>query len=98
VWLVADLVVSEAERGHAGEDVGTVALGVAGLGRGRAVVAQPVRLHDKAKLGPVEVDLEAVDELFGAGRGEAGGLRDRAEEDLQVGIREAEGALVQELA
>jgi hypothetical protein len=58
--LVLDLVVGETEGAHPGDHVGTVPACIARLGRGSAVVAKAVRLHDQAKVGPEEVDLEAV--------------------------------------
>jgi hypothetical protein len=70
--FVLDLVVGEAERGHAGENVGTVPACVACLGRRCAVVTEAVRLHYQTQLGPEEVDFEAVDDLFGERSGEAG--------------------------
>jgi hypothetical protein len=86
VAFVFHLVMGEAQRAHAGEDVGAVALGVARLrGRG-AVIAQAVGLDDQPEVGPVEVDLPAVDDLFGERRREAGVRGDRAEVDLQVGV------------
>ena len=50
------------------------------------------------RVGEEEVDFEAVDDLFGERRRKTGCHRDRAKEDLQIGVGEAEGALVEELA
>lgn len=71
--------------------MGLVADPVSGLRRGRAVIAQAVGLDDEAEVGPVEVDLEAVDDLFGERGRQAGRGGERAEKDLQVRVREAEG-------
>lgn len=67
--FVANLVVREAERGHAGERVLAVSASVAFLGRRRAVVAEAVGLDHEAELWPEEVDFEAVDPLFAEGEG-----------------------------
>jgi hypothetical protein len=90
--------VGEAHRGHPGEQVGAVAASVTGLDRGRAVVAEAVGLDDEAQIGKEEVDLEAVQDLFAERHGKACFHCDWAEEDLKIGVREEEGALVEELA
>ena len=95
--FVLDLVVGEAERGEAGGGVGLEAEGVAGLGRGGAVVAPAVGLDDEAEVGPEEVDLELVDRLWSAASADrrlwrAGG---RA---VQLVVGEAEGVLVEHVA
>src|SRR4051812_10825680 len=46
VGFVADLIVREAQRRHPRHHVRPVAAGIPELRRGRAVVAEPVRLHD----------------------------------------------------
>jgi hypothetical protein len=41
-----------------------IASSVTRLGGGRPVVAQAIRLDDEAQVGPIEVDLEAIDHLW----------------------------------
>ncbi len=48
--------------------------------------------------GQIEVDFEAVDHLLGEGEREARSFRDWAEEDLQIGVGEAERACVEDRA
>ena len=60
------------------------------------MVAQAVGLDHQSKVGPVEVDFEAVDHLLGERERKPGLHRDRPEENLEVGVGEAEGALVQQ--
>jgi hypothetical protein len=78
--------------------VDLVAAGVAGLGRGGAVVAEAVGLDDEAEVGPVEVDLEIVDDLFGERRREPGVGSERPEEEFEFVVGEAEGMAVEEIA
>lgn len=96
--FVLDLVVGEAKRSHPGDCVGAVAFRVSRLGCGRAVVPEAVGLNDQAELGPVEVDLPPVDELF-AERGRqprSGG--DRPEEDLEIRVGEPERPSVEDVS
>jgi hypothetical protein len=78
--------------------VDLVAEGVAGLGGGSAVVAPAVGLDDEAEAGPVEVDLEAIDDLFGERGWETGGRGKRPEEDFEFVVGETEGMAVEERA
>lgn len=60
-WRVKYLPVREAERGKAVNEVGVVPLAVDCLLRPCAVEAAAVGFDDDAQVGPVEVDLVAVD-------------------------------------
>lgn len=94
--LVPDLVVREAEPGETGGGVGLITKSVTGLGCGRAVIAQPIGLDHEVEVGPVEVDLESVDDLLRQWRRQPGLRGDGTEEDLEVGVGKAKGVPVQQ--
>jgi len=96
--FIFDLAVGEAEWGQARCGVALEAEGVAGLGGRGAVVAPAIGLDDEAEVGPEEVDLEFVDELFGERGRETGGRGDRAEEEFQLVVGEPKGVLVEDRA
>ena len=73
-----------------------VAQSVAGLSGWRAVVAPAVGLDHEAEVRPEEVDLEAVDHLFGLWERETCSQRDRTKEKFEFVIREPEGMTVEE--
>jgi hypothetical protein len=60
VGLEPDLGVREAEGRKPCRHVRLIAQPVACLLRRRAVIAEAIRLHDQAQLGPVEIHLESV--------------------------------------
>ena len=94
--FVLDLVVGEAQWRQAGSGVDLVAEHIASLGGGRAVVAPAVGLDDQPVVRPVEVDLEAVYDPFGQGVRQAGRRGERAEENFQIRVREAEGVTIEQ--
>jgi hypothetical protein len=96
--FISDLVVGEAEGGHAGHDVSPVPAGVTGLGRGSSVIAEPVRLHDQPEFRPEEVHLESVDPLFAEWHRQLCFSDDATKMDLQVRVRELEKELVEQVA
>ena len=61
------------------------------------MVAQAVRLDNKAQAWEEEVDLETIHDFFAERQGEAGFDRDGAEENLQVGVGEPKRPLVEDL-
>src|SRR4051812_15054 len=82
--LVSHLCVREAKRSETGRCVRLIPETVPRLLGGRAVVSQPVRLHDKAQLRPVEVDLEAVETRSGLRLWKACPAGDRQEASFQL--------------
>src|SRR5688572_6609468 len=74
-----------------------VADAVACLLRGRTVVTQAVGLDDEAEVGPVEIDLEAIDPRPRQGPGKAGPPREWQEAPLELRVGERERAPVEEL-
>jgi len=96
--FVPDLVVGEAQRGEARGRVRLVAEGVTSLGGRGAVIAPSVGLDHQAEVGPVEVDLEAVDDLFGERGRETGSCGERAKQDLELAVGEAKGEAVEQSA
>jgi hypothetical protein len=78
--------------------MGLEAQGVAGLGGGGAVITPAIGLDDEAEVRPEEVDLESVDLDFGERGREPGCGGERAEEDFQIVVGEAEGVLVEDAA
>jgi hypothetical protein len=62
------------------------------------VVAPAVGLYDQAEVGPEEIDLEAVDHVFGQRRRQPGRGGEPAEEAFQLVVGEAEGVLVEDVA
>jgi hypothetical protein len=63
-WLVADLLVGEAQRREPGGGVHLVAHVIARLLGRSAMVEQAVSLDNQSQVWPKEVDLEAVDPGF----------------------------------
>jgi hypothetical protein len=92
------LAVGEAERREAGGGVGLVAEGVAGLGGDGAVVSEAVGLDHEPEVGPIEVDLEAIEWVLGQRWRQAGGGGEASEARLELGVGEAEGQPVKQLA
>lgn len=75
-----------------------VAATVTRLLRGRAVVAQAVRLDDQAALGPEEIHAEAVHERARLRQAQSGAARKGQEAAFELGVGEDEGVPVEELA
>jgi hypothetical protein len=94
VGLVCDLCVGEAQRRETGGGLRLVAESVSRLRRSGAVVAQPVRFHDEAQLGPKEVDLETAYGLPCQGHWKAGVANKPKEAPFELGVREREGVSV----
>ena len=88
--------MGEAELGEAGGGVRLVAQPVPSLLGRRAVVAQPVRLDDKAEVRPVEIDFELVDELAGERNRQAGLGGQRQEPPFEFLLGETKGPPVEE--
>lgn len=95
--VVFDLTMREAERRQAGCGVRLVADVISGLGDRRSVIFEPVSLDHQAEIGPEEIDLESIDLRFGQRRRQADSSCDPAEEDLELGVRQLERVLVEEL-
>jgi len=63
--------------------------------RRRAVITQTIRLDDQVVIREEEVRLVAEDPMFRQRQREAGGESQGPEENLQVGVGEAEGVAVE---
>jgi hypothetical protein len=63
-WLIADLLVGEAQRREPGGGMRLVAHVIARLLSSSAMVEQAVGLNNQSQVWPQEVDLEAVDPGF----------------------------------
>jgi hypothetical protein len=74
----------KAQRRHSRHHVCPVAAGVAKLRRGRAVIAEAIRLHHEPEVRPEEVHLELVHALFREWHRELRRFDDAAEIDLQI--------------
>ena len=95
--LVANLLVSEAQRRVAGGEMFLIATTVAGLLRRRAVMAQPIGLDHEPQVGPEEVDPKAVEMLASERHGEPRPRRKRQKESLQFRVGEPKRAPVEQL-
>ncbi len=78
--------------------MGLIANAIARLLRGRAVIAEPVRLYDKPKIGPEEVDFEAVQTLLCQRQGQACLANLWQEPTLQIRVRQPERPPIKQLA
>jgi hypothetical protein len=75
-----------------------IAATIAGLLRGRAVVAQPIGLDDQPQVGPEEVDAETIEVLASERNRQSRLGRERQEEPLELRIGESKRAPVEQLA
>src|SRR5207248_6421787 len=100
--LERDLPVGEAERYEPCRGVRLIPEPVTVLLGRSAVIAQAVRLDDEPDilhdLGPVEIDLEAVDVYLRQRLRQPGATCYRKEQALDVGVREDKGERVEQLA
>jgi hypothetical protein len=94
-WLVANLLVSEAQRREPGGSVHLVAHVIARLLSRSVVVEQAVGLYNQSQVWPQEVDLEAVDPGFRFRHRQADVFRKRQKEPLEARASETEGAPVE---
>jgi hypothetical protein len=81
---MADLGVGEPEVDEPRSGVCLVALTVADLLGGCAVVREAVGFYDQAQVGPVEVDAVAVDACLCLWRRQAGLLHEAQEAALEI--------------
>lgn len=86
----------EAKSGQARRGVDLISASVTRLLGRRAVVAQSVCFHDQPELGPEEVDAEPVDVLTRFRPGQASSADKPEEEPLQLGVRQAKEAAIEE--
>lgn len=97
-WLMFHLPVGEAEGGQPRGGMCLITHAVPCLGDRRPVIVETIGLDDEAEIRPEEIDLEPVDVGFRQRGREARALGDRSEEHLQVGIGEAKGIPIQQVA
>ena len=94
--LGSNLSVREAERGQSSGSVCLVSTSIAGLLGRCAVVSQAIRLHNKPKLWPVEIDAEAIDYLLRFGLRELRRAQQREEPSLEVRVGHLENLATKE--
>ena len=83
IGLELHLSPSKPERRQSGGGVRLVAQAVPGLLGRRAMVSQAVGLDDQPEIGPVEIDLVAVESLLRLGSRKTGLADYREEEALE---------------
>jgi hypothetical protein len=88
--------VGEPKGGQAGRGVDLIAAPVARLLRRRPVITQSVGLDDQSKLGPEEVDADAVDHSAGLRQRQSSRPDESKETPLELGIGQAEGPAIEQ--